>query len=90
MTALSSALSRAWRLERVLAGLPDLIGAGAVRVVHVPHPHPQAEIERLVCDAEKAQRVLGWRAVTSLAEGVRRTRDWLAAATPGDPEQRRA
>ena len=47
------------------------------RVVHVPHDHPQAEIPRLLADATKATRLLGWKAKTSLAEGLQRTRAWL-------------
>ncbi len=49
------------------------------RVEHVPHDHPQAEIARLRADASKAERVLGWRAKVSLAEGLERTREWLRA-----------
>lgn len=46
-------------------------------VEHVAHDHPQAEIPKLVCDATKAERLLGWKATTPLAEGIRRTRTWL-------------
>jgi nucleoside-diphosphate-sugar epimerase len=49
------------------------------RVQHVAHDHPQAEIARLICDASKAEQVLGWRARTPLEEGLRRTRAWLDA-----------
>jgi len=48
-------------------------------VEHVAHPHPQAEIARLVCDPAKARRLLGWAPKTELAEGVRRTTAWLQA-----------
>jgi UDP-glucose 4-epimerase len=46
-------------------------------VMHVPHPHPQAEIQRLVCDYSAAERLLDWRPCITLAEGLRRTRRWL-------------
>lgn len=46
-------------------------------VLTVPHDHPQAEIQRLVCDASKAGRLLEWRPSTPLDEGLRRTRAWL-------------
>lgn len=52
---------------------------GSNRVEMVPHDHPQAEIMRLVADASKANTILGWRAKTSLADGLAQTRAWLAA-----------
>lgn len=56
--------------------------AGLVRgannsVEHVPHDHPQAEIPKLLCDARKAKRLLGWEPKVPLEEGLRRTRSWL-------------
>lgn len=61
-----------------ISELAGLIGGGRVATRHVPHPHPQAEIARLVCDSTKAERVLGWKPGIRLEEGVRRTRDWIA------------
>jgi UDP-glucose 4-epimerase len=57
--------------------LAELIGGGLVATRHVDHPHPQAEIAKLVCDSTKAERTLGWRPGISLQEGVARTKDWL-------------
>jgi UDP-glucose 4-epimerase len=47
------------------------------RIDHVTHDHPQAEISRLLADASKAKRLIGWAPSTSLAVGLNRTRDWL-------------
>jgi UDP-glucose 4-epimerase len=47
------------------------------RVEHVAHDHPQAEIMKLLCDSSKASRLLGWKPEVDLAEGLRRTRQWL-------------
>jgi len=44
---------------------------------HVPHPHPQAEIRKLVCDYSKAKRLLGWKPKTSLEDGIRKTEEWM-------------
>jgi nucleoside-diphosphate-sugar epimerase len=57
--------------------LAELVGGAGVGTRHVTHPHPQAEIARLVCDSSKAERILGWHAEVPLAEGVRRTREWI-------------
>jgi dTDP-glucose 4,6-dehydratase len=48
------------------------------RIKHVPHPHPQSEIRKLVCDYSKAKKILSWRPKTSLSEGIKRTTQWLA------------
>lgn len=60
--------------------LAAMICADAVRIVHVPHHHPQAEIRRLVCDASKAKALLGWAPKVSLQEGIERLRKWQKAA----------
>ena len=52
-------------------------GGGGTR--HVEHPHPQAEIARLVCDHRKAERVLGWRPQTTLEQGIAETKEWLGS-----------
>jgi len=46
-------------------------------IEHVAHDHPQAEIPRLLCNAEKARARLGWQPRVDLDEGLRRTRRWL-------------
>jgi nucleoside-diphosphate-sugar epimerase len=53
--------------------------SGANTVEHVAHDHPQAEIMRLLCNASKAERLLGWRPQVSLDQGLHRTRAWLEA-----------
>jgi nucleoside-diphosphate-sugar epimerase len=57
-------------------------GGHGVGVRHVEHDHPQAEIPKLLCDNTTAARVYGWRPEVSLEEGIRRTREWIAA-NPG-------
>lgn len=52
------------------------------RIQHVPHHHPQAEIQKLVCDSSRARRLLGWDARTSLEQGIARTLEWMRR-TPG-------
>lgn len=42
-------------------------------IKHVPHHHPQSEIQKLLCDYSKAKRILGWKPKTTLAEGIRKT-----------------
>jgi len=47
------------------------------KIKHVPHPHPRAEIQKLVCDHSKAKGVLGWEPKVTLEEGIRRTKEWM-------------
>ena len=58
--------------------LAALVERDPDRIVHVEHIHPQSEIAVLRCDARVARRLLGWEPEVSLAEGLARTRDWMA------------
>lgn len=63
--------------------LAELIAAGneynpeQVEITHVPHIHPQSEIQKLLCNYDKASRLLGWKPNVSLEEGIKRTREWI-------------
>ena len=48
------------------------------RIVHVPHIHPQSEIQVLRCDPRLAAEILEWRPEVPLEVGLRRVRDWMA------------
>ncbi|RXT04458.1 dTDP-glucose 4,6-dehydratase [Ammoniphilus sp. CFH 90114] len=57
--------------------LADLISEGQVLIEHVPHIHPQSEIQKLLCNYQKAEKLLGWKPTVDLEEGIRRTREWI-------------
>ncbi len=57
--------------------LAMLIVGDESRIRHVEHIHPQSEIQKLLCNSAKADRLLGWRPQVSLEEGIRRTREWI-------------
>ena len=65
-------------VEISVRDLAELTKSPGNRVELVAHDHPQAEIMRLRCESSKAERLLSWTPKTSLAEGLRRTRAWLA------------
>lgn len=46
-------------------------------IEHVPHHHPLSEIQKLVCDYSKAERLLGWKPKTSLEGGIEKTMEWI-------------
>lgn len=54
-----------------------LIGKDNTRIRHVPHPHPQAEIKKLLCDYSKAKSLLDWEPKIGLEEGLAKTENWL-------------
>jgi NAD dependent epimerase/dehydratase len=41
---------------------------------------PNSEVERLVADCSKAERLLGWRSTVSFDDGLQRTVDWMRDA----------
>ncbi len=43
------------------------------KIKHVPHHHPRSEIQNLVCNYSKAEKVLGWKPRTSLEDGIKKT-----------------
>ncbi len=59
--------------------LASMICNDPSRILHVPHHHPQAEIRKLLCDASKAKRLLGWAPKVSLPDGIELLRAWQRA-----------
>ncbi|WP_248929442.1 dTDP-glucose 4,6-dehydratase [Paenibacillus hamazuiensis] len=57
--------------------LAKLIAQDENKIKHVPHIHPQSEIPKLLCNYEKAKRLLNWEPQVSLEEGIRRTTEWI-------------
>ncbi|WP_406945513.1 dTDP-glucose 4,6-dehydratase [Halobacillus sp. SY10] len=57
--------------------LAELIAKSPDHILHVEHIHPQSEIPKLLCDYNKAKRLLGWEPSISLKEGIRRTEEWI-------------
>ena len=47
------------------------------KIDHVTHIHPQSEIQKLLCDSEKACSLLSWRPKTDIAEGIAKTEKWI-------------
>ncbi|MBD2845815.1 GDP-mannose 4,6-dehydratase [Paenibacillus sp. IB182496] len=58
--------------------LAQLIVGDESRIRHVPHIHPQSEIQKLLCNSEKAKKLLNWAPEVSLREGIQRTEQWIA------------
>jgi len=57
--------------------LAEIIAADKVEIRFVPHPHPQSEKQRLVCDYSLAKNMLGWRPSVELEQGLALTESWL-------------
>lgn len=57
--------------------LAKLIIKDESMIQHVKHIHPQSEIQKLLCNYEKAKDLLGWEPKVSLEEGIKRTEDWI-------------
>jgi nucleoside-diphosphate-sugar epimerase len=48
------------------------------RISHIAHIHPQSEIPKLLCDSNKAKKLLDWKPRVSLEDGLLKTKDWMA------------
>ena len=57
--------------------LAELIASEGTEIKHVEHHHPQSEVQKLLGDYEKANKLLEWEPEVSLEEGVERLRAWL-------------
>ncbi|MFD1736762.1 GDP-mannose 4,6-dehydratase [Bacillus salitolerans] len=57
--------------------LANLVLKDESKIKHVEHIHPQSEIQKLLCNYDKAKNLLGWEPKVSLQEGLRRTEDWM-------------
>lgn len=60
--------------------LAELIADGQVPIQHVPHIHPQSEIQKLLCNYSKAKKLLSWEPQVSLQEGINKTREWIKSS----------
>ena len=54
-----------------------LIAEDEKKIKHVPHIHPQSEIMKLLCNYNKANRLLGWKPNHSLESGIAKTKSWI-------------
>jgi nucleoside-diphosphate-sugar epimerase len=59
--------------------LAKKIAGGKVNVTFIRHPHPHVEIINMCADSTRAKEILQWEAKTSLAEGIKKTTEWLKA-----------
>ncbi|MFC0271939.1 dTDP-glucose 4,6-dehydratase [Metabacillus herbersteinensis] len=57
--------------------LAALIIKDVSMIEHVQHPHPQSEIPKLLCNYDKAKRLLGWEPKVNMEEGIKRTEKWI-------------
>ena len=54
-----------------------LIAEDEAKIKHVPHIHPQSEIMKLLCNFDKANRLLGWKPNHPLEAGIAKTKAWI-------------
>lgn len=54
-----------------------LIAKDKNKIQHVPHIHLQSEIQKLLCNYDKASSLLDWKPRFTLEEGIKLTEDWI-------------
>lgn len=57
--------------------LAHMIVRDPSQIQYVKHIHPQSEIAKLLCNFEKAKKMLGWEPQTGLEEGLKLTEEWI-------------
>ncbi|KHL94004.1 NAD-dependent dehydratase [Paenibacillus sp. IHB B 3415] len=57
--------------------LAMLVSGDPSRIKHVEHIHPQSEIQKLLCNFDKARHLLKWEPEITLEEGIARTKAWI-------------
>ncbi|MCZ0702098.1 nucleoside-diphosphate-sugar epimerase [Natronobacillus azotifigens] len=57
--------------------LAKIIADQKVPIEHVDHIHPQSEIQKLLCNYEKATKLLNWSPKFSLLKGIQKTEEWI-------------
>jgi UDP-glucose 4-epimerase len=60
--------------------LARLVMPDASKIKHIPHIHPQSEIQKLLCNYDKAKHLLGWEPQVSLEEGIQYTEKWIQSS----------
>lgn len=53
------------------------ISRGRSAIRHITHIHSQSEIQKLLCDSDRAYNLLDWRTGTDIGEGIRKTENWI-------------
>lgn len=57
--------------------LAELISNKQVPIHHIPHIHPQSEIQKLLCNFQKAEKTLCWTPKVTIEEGIKLTGKWI-------------
>ncbi|AET70302.1 nucleoside-diphosphate-sugar epimerase [Desulfosporosinus orientis DSM 765] len=57
--------------------LAVMIAQDKKRIKYLEHIHPQSEIMKLLCNNDKANKLLNWQAQYSLKEGITKTTEWI-------------
>ena len=57
--------------------LASIISEDRIKINHVKHLHPQAEIMKLLCNYNKAKELLSWEPSYTLEEGIKETEQWI-------------
>jgi nucleoside-diphosphate-sugar epimerase len=68
-------------VDVTISDLALMVVGNPARIAYVPHIHPQSEIPKLVCDYNKAKRLLGWTPKVPLVEGLKLTEEWIKAVS---------
>ncbi|WP_129691773.1 NAD-dependent epimerase/dehydratase family protein [Gottfriedia acidiceleris] len=68
--------------------LANKISQKQVPIYHIPHIHPQSEIQKLLCNFQKAENIMRWSPKVSIDEGILRTETWIKTKLSKESDSR--
>jgi len=63
--------------EIKIKDLAKKIAENKVEIKFIKHHHPHAEIMNMCADSSKAEKILDWKPIISLEQGITKTTQWL-------------
>jgi nucleoside-diphosphate-sugar epimerase len=63
--------------EVKIKDLAKKIAGSKAEIKFVKHHHPHAEIINMKADSSKAEKILNWKPITNLEQGIAKTTQWL-------------
>jgi GDP-mannose 4,6-dehydratase len=69
---------KSYRMSEIIEMTKKLTGATEKEIIHDPHRSRPADVNLLMADWSKAEKLLGWKPEIDFSDGLKKTIDWYA------------